>query len=90
MLLACDVLQWWPCYLIIICVTIDKEIRAILSTSMVIGISEPPIWTTKITISHSICHLICCEIPSYLHGRKKAHSVNYKIFNKESSSALQY
>lgn len=53
--LPSNLLQWRPSNFFIICIAMNKKICTVLLPPMVVWITKPPIWTTKIPITNSIC-----------------------------------
>jgi hypothetical protein len=55
----------------ILIVSLQEEVRTVLTHPMVKWISEPATWASEITVPQGICHLICRYISGYLQGRKQ-------------------
>lgn len=59
------------CTLDVFVVAIYQEIRTVLFKATIIWISETPSWCPEITIPHSICHFIGCNVARDLHQNQK-------------------
>lgn len=53
--LVSNLMQWRPSNFLVIRVAPYDKIYTVLSAPMIIGVTEPTIWPTKIPVSNSIC-----------------------------------